>query len=166
MRFRLRGSTVPRCATAIVVRIVFILIMSLGAMRTAAAVDAIEPGLWQISTRTATGLALGPPQPSSKCLTPEQARDVVATFSPVVGTVNSECAPIERSFTDGKLKWHLVCKGQLDMDMSGEFNFDSSTHYTATLHSKAEMAGKTVVNTQSLIEAARVSDCPQGDPPR
>ncbi len=156
----------PRRSTITTVRIVVILIaMQLGVPRVVAAADAIEPGLWRITTRTATGLALGPPQISSKCLTAEQARDVVATFSPVVGTVNSECAPIERSFVDGKLKWHLVCKGQLDMDMSGEFNFDSQQHYTATLHSKAEMAGSTVVNSQSLIEALRVSECQQGTPP-
>lgn len=154
-----------RCAALTVARVVILAVAMAGVPRIAAAADAIEPGLWRINTRTATGLALGPPMASTKCLTADQARDVAVTFSPVVGTINSECAPIERTFVDGKLKWHLVCKGQLDMDMSGEFNFDSATHYTATLHSKADMAGNTVVNSQNLIEATRVSDCPQGEPP-
>ena len=76
-----------------------------------------------------------------------------ATFSPVAGTINSECAPLERSFEGGKLTWKLVCKGQLDMELTGEFNFDSPRHYTATIHNRAEMAGQPVANSQSVLEA-------------
>jgi hypothetical protein len=125
-----------------------------------ASADGIDPGLWQISTRVATGVVLGPPQQSQKCLTPAQTSDLAATFSPVANTINSECAPLERSFEGGKLTWKLVCKGQLDMELTGEFNFDSPRHYTATLHNRAEMAGQPMVNSQSVLEARWVSECP------
>jgi hypothetical protein len=127
--------------------------------------DGIDPGLWQITTRVATGVALGQPQQSQKCLTPEQTNDLAATFSPVAGTINSECAPLERSFAGGKLTWKLVCKGQLNLDLTGEFNFDSSRHYTAMLYNKAEMAGRPVVNSQSVLEARWVSECPDPKAP-
>jgi hypothetical protein len=131
-----------------------------GCCASLAHADGIEPGLWRIVTRTATGVALGPPQQSQKCLTRAQTDDLATTFSPVAGTINSECAPLERSFTGGKLSWKLVCKGQLDMELTGEFNFDGPRHYSATIHNTAEIAGRQVANTQNVLEAQWVSDCP------
>ncbi len=93
--------------------------------------DDIEPGLWKITTRVEADGVVGPPRESGKCLTAEETRDVAKTFSPVANTVNSECAPLERSFADGKLSWKLVCKGQLDMELIGEFHFDAPRHYSA-----------------------------------
>ena len=131
-----------------------------GCCSSTAFADGIEPGLWKIMTRVATGVALGPPQPSQKCLTAAQTGDLAATFSPVANTINSECAPLERSFAGGKLSWKLICKGQLNMELTGEFNFDGPRHYSATIHSKAEMGGQQVANSQSVIDAQWVSECP------
>jgi len=121
--------------------------------------DGIEPGLWKITSRTATGGVIGPPHESSKCLTPDETRDLPTTFSPIPRTENSVCAPIERSFNGAKLTWRLVCKGQLDMELTGEFNFDSPHHYTATMRTKAAMAGMTMVDSQNTLEAQWVSEC-------
>ncbi len=134
---------------------------SLGLAMPAAAADGIDPGLWKIVTRTESAGVTGPPHESSKCLTPEQTQDLGTTFSPVPQTVNSVCAPIERSLEGPKLTWHLVCKGQLDMDLSGEFNFDSPHHYTATVRTRAAMAGMPMVDTQNMLEGQWVSACPQ-----
>jgi hypothetical protein len=117
----------------------------------AAYADGIDPGLWQITTRTASGGVMGPPQ----------TRDLGTTFSPVPQTVNSACAPIERSLKGPLLNWHLVCKGQLDMELTGEFNFDSPHHYTATMRTKAAMAGMPMVDTQNMLEGRWVSECQQ-----
>jgi hypothetical protein len=123
--------------------------------------DGIEPGLWQVISRTQTGGVIGPPHESSKCLTPQDVADLATTFSPVSRTVNSTCAPIERSLTGPRLTWRLTCKGQLDMELTGEFNFDSPRHYTATVQSKAAMAGMPMVDSQENIEARWLSACPQ-----
>ena len=121
--------------------------------------DGIEPGLWKITTRTESDGVVGPPRESGKCLTAEETRDVAKAFSPVANTVNSECAPLERSFVDGKLSWKLVCKGQLDMELIGEFNFDAPRHYSATIRNRAVMAGMQVANSQHLLDAQWVSEC-------
>jgi hypothetical protein len=126
---------------------------------TPALADVIDPGLWKIITRTATGGVIGPPHESSKCLTAEQTHDVATTFSPVPGTVNSACAPIERHLDGQRLNWHLVCKGQLDMELTGEFNFDSPHHYTATVQTKATMSGMPMVDSQNTLEGQWVSEC-------
>jgi len=131
----------------------------LAVLVSAAFAEGIEPGLWRITSRTATGGVIGPPHESSKCLTAEEARDVATTFSPLSRTVNSTCAPLERSFSGQKLTWKLVCKGQLDMELTGEFDFDSPRHYTATTRTKAAMAGQTMINSQDTLEAQWVSTC-------
>ena len=121
--------------------------------------DGIEPGLWKITTRVETGGVIGPPRESGKCLTAEETRDLAKTFSPVAKTVNSECAPLERSFVDGKLSWKLACKGQLDMELIGEFNFDAPRHYSATIRNTAVMAGRQVANSLNMLDAQWVSEC-------
>ncbi len=133
----------------------------LGLVPAAVLADGIAPGLWQIISRTETGGVIGPPRQSSKCLTAKEASDLPTTFTPVGRTVNSVCAPIDRSFSGGKLSWHLVCKGQLDMELTGEFNFDSAHHYTGTVQTKAAMAGMVMINSKDTLEAKWVSDCPQ-----
>jgi hypothetical protein len=123
--------------------------------------DGIEPGLWQVISRTQTGGVIGPPHESSKCLTAHDVADLGATFSPAPRTVNSTCAPIERSLSGSHLTWRLTCKGQLDMELTGEFNFDSPRHYMATVQSKAAMGGMPMVDSQENIEARWLSACPQ-----
>src|SRR5262249_57089989 len=122
--------------------------------------DGIEPGLWQMTSRTQTGGVIGPPHESSKCLTPHDVADLATTFSPVSRTVNSTCAPIERSLSGSRLTWRLTCKGQLDMELTGEFNFDSARHYTAIVQSKAAMAGNAHGGLPEHIEARWLSSFP------
>ncbi len=121
--------------------------------------DEIEPGLWKVITRTETGGVIGPPHESSKCLTAEQTHELATTFSPVPSTVNSVCAPIERTLNGRRLSWRLVCKGQLDMELTGDFNFDSPHHYSGTVRTKASMAGMQMVDSQNTLEGEWVSEC-------
>jgi hypothetical protein len=123
--------------------------------------EGIEAGLWQVISRTQTGGVIGPPHESSKCLTAQDVGDLAATFSPASRTVNSTCAPVEKSFSGSRLNWRLTCKGQLDMELTGEFNFESPRHYTAIVQSKAAMAGMPMVDSQENIEARWLSACPQ-----
>jgi hypothetical protein len=123
--------------------------------------DGIQAGLWKITTVADTGGGAGPPRVTSKCVTAEQVKDLAATFSPIANTINSTCAPMERSFDGKKLTWHLVCKGQLDMELTGAFNFDTPHHYTGTVQSRASMAGQTMPGSKSTVEGVWVSACPQ-----
>ncbi len=138
------------------------LVMALSAATAHA--DGIAPGLWKVTTRSGSGGVIGPPQESSKCLTTAQTSDLPATFSPVPQkTVNSDCAPIVRNFSGGKLTWRMVCKGQLDVELSGEFDFDNPHHYSGTIRTKAAMAGAALGDSENMIDAQWVSDCPKGE---
>jgi hypothetical protein len=45
------------------------------------------------------------------------------------------------------------------MDVSGSFNFDSASHYTATITTKAWMAGMLTNDVKTELEGERVSEC-------
>ncbi len=157
---RNRGSVMRRpCRFASRAACGFVIACALGGSTVLA--DGIEPGLWQVTSRTQTGGVIGPPHESSKCLTAQDVGDLATTFSPVSRTVNSTCAPIERSLSGSHLTWRLTCRGQLDMELTGEFNFDSPRHYTATVQSKAAMVGMPMIDSQENIEARWLSACPQ-----
>jgi len=122
----------------------------------------IEPGQWKVTSTTVMNGATAQPAVKGRCLTPEQAGDVAKTFGAVSGTVNSTCEPAA-SETDGRtLKWHLQCKGQLNLDVLGSFNFDSST---ATVASKAWMGGSLMSDVKTELEGERVGACDAAEKP-
>jgi hypothetical protein len=127
----------------------------------AAGENMIEPGQWKTTSKTLMNGAATPPQMKARCLTPEQTADVTKTFGPVMGTVNSNCEPTEYTRGERTLKWRLQCKGQIDMEVSGNFNFDSPLHYTAIVASKGWMAGALMSDVKTEIEGERVGECGQ-----
>jgi hypothetical protein len=131
----------------------------LAATLSLARAEGIQAGLWKITASMETGGTTGPPHEQFKCLTAEQVKDLPTTFSPQATTINSICAPIERTFDGEKLHFHLICKGQLDMELTGAFDFDSQQHYTGTVEAKAAMAGQTMPPSLQNLDAHWVSEC-------
>ena len=122
--------------------------------------DGIEPGLWKIFSRIETNGVIGPQQESTKCLTPEQTGDLAVTFSPAPRTINSECVAIERTLDGDRLKWKLVCKGQLDMELTGDYKFRDGRQYAGIVRTRTAMGGRPMSDTVTTLYAERVSDCP------
>ncbi|MBX9776611.1 MAG: DUF3617 family protein [Xanthobacteraceae bacterium] len=121
--------------------------------------DGIDAGLWRsIQTPTINGIT-GPPRETSRCLREAEVSDLKRTFSPVYGTTNSACEQVEDELTPQRLKWRLQCRGQLDMDVAGEFVFERRDRYTATIVATSSMLGKVMQEVHTRIEADRVGDC-------
>ena len=80
-------------------------------------------------------------------------------FSAVSRTTNSTCERTEHEFSPQRLQWRLVCKGQLDMNVAGDFVFDTPEHYTGTIIASATMLGRLMQATRVQIEAERVGEC-------
>lgn len=121
----------------------------------------IQPGQWNVTSQTMMNGAATQPTVKGRCLTPDQASDVIKTFGPAMGTVNSTCKPAEFETKGRKLKWRLECRGQLDLEVLGDFDFDSPTHYTATVSSKGWMAGSLMSDVKTELEGERVGECQQ-----
>ncbi len=130
-----------------------------GAASSTASAEGIEPGLWQMRETVIMNGAATPAQVRTRCLSTEQAGDTAATFTPEYKTPGSNCDRAEFQSTATKLKWRMLCKGQMEMDVSGDFTFDSPKHYTATIQSKGTMGGREVVNTSVAIEGEHQGEC-------
>ena len=138
---------------------VLVVALVLGAAQTAAA-DGLRAGQWRtVNSPEIDGVA-GPVQQSIRCLTPEAVADLDKTFSPISRTTNSTCERVEHESTPQRLKWRLQCTGQIDMDVAGEFTFDSPEHYTATVTARSFMLGRLMQSVRTSIEGRRVGDCP------
>jgi uncharacterized protein DUF3617 len=120
----------------------------------------LQAGLWKVVTKAEANGITAPDQQSMRCLTPDEVSNLEATFSPNSRTTNATCETVEHDKSPQRLKWHLQCKGQIDMDVSGEFHFDAPEHYTATITTRASMLGNEMQRSQASIEAQRVGACP------
>jgi hypothetical protein len=124
------------------------------------AAQALEAGLWEVVTTPVIGGMAGPPQGTMRCLTADDVKDLEKTFSPVARTVNSPCNQVEKEFTPERLKWRLQCRGQLDMDVSGEFLFQTPLRYTAKMTTRASLGDQVVQESSATIEARHTGPCP------
>src|SRR5882757_2657490 len=125
-----------------------------------AGADGLQPGLWRVLSRPVIDGVAGREQQNMTCLTPADVADLDKTFSPVGRTVNSTCEMVEHALTPQRLKWHLQCTGQLDMDLTGEFLFDAPEHYSATITSASSMLGRQLQAGRMTVEGQRVGECP------
>ena len=131
----------------------------LGAAEHAAA-DGLQAGQWKtVQSPVINGIA-GPIQQNSRCLTAEAVADLDKTFSPVSRTTNSTCEQVEHEISPQRLKWRLQCRGQIDMDVAGEFTFDDPGHYSATITARSSMRGVLMQEVQTSIQGERIGECP------
>jgi hypothetical protein len=124
-----------------------------------AGADGLEAGLWKVVNHPVINGVATPEQQNMRCLTPEAVADLDRTFSPVSRTTNSECESVEHELTPQRLRWHLRCTGQLDMDVAGEFVFETPERYTATISTQASMLGRLMQSSRVSIEAQRIGEC-------
>jgi hypothetical protein len=125
---------------------------------SSASAQSLEAGRWRVLTTTLSG-PLAPPQVATRCLTAEDVADLGTTFAPQVKTENSECKRTEFKLEPTGLTWRLQCKGQLDMDVAGQFIFDSPTRYSAMVTTKASMLDQIVQQSMVSISAERIGEC-------
>src|ERR1700692_3112535 len=121
--------------------------------------EGLRPGLWRILTHPVIDGVAGREQQNTRCLTAADVADLEKTFSPVGQTVNSTCEMVEHELTPGRLKWHLQCTGQLDMDLTGEFLFDAPEHYSATVTTASSMLGRQLQAGRMTVEGQRMGEC-------
>ncbi len=121
--------------------------------------DGLLEGLWSVRQSPVINDISGPIQQNLRCLTAEAVADLEKTFSPVSRTTNSACEQVERESTPQRLKWRLQCTGQLDMDVAGEFVFETPQRYTAIVTTEASMAGQLMQKSRVTIEAEWIGEC-------
>jgi hypothetical protein len=125
----------------------------------AALADGLAPGEWKLTETIMMNGSKMPTQARTRCMTPEQVADLEKMFSPEYRTVNSGCERTEFKSSPTGLSWRMICTGQMNMDVAGNFVFDNPNHYTATITSRGEMAGRLAVESNVAIEGERIGEC-------
>ena len=143
-------------------RFAIVLLSSLPALTAAAAAEnLIEAGEWKVTSTTAingTACRHSQRRAASRRSRPQTSpRPSGRSRAPSIRLRGAR----HRDQPGKTLKWRLQCRGQLDIDATGEFNFDSPRHYTAIITSKGRMAGALISDVKTEIEGERVGDCTQ-----
>jgi Protein of unknown function (DUF3617) len=126
---------------------------------TFAAGDGIAPGEWKLTETVVMNGQATPTQTRTRCLSAEQAGDTAATFTPEYGAVTSGCSRVEFKSTATALNWRMQCTGQMEMDVTGDFTFDTPKHYSARIVSKGAVGGREFVNSSVAIEGEHIGEC-------
>ena len=71
----------------------------------------------------------------------------------------SECERTVFKLEPSGLTWRLQCKGQLDMDVAGQFIFASPVRYSALITTKATLLDRIVQQMMVSIAAERIGAC-------
>lgn len=128
-------------------RMSWIVALSMAASSASAADATVEPGLYEIVTKT----SLGPPQTERKCLT---ASDLAKSMQP--SDLGRDCKVTRSVLTGGKIDYAVNCP---DMAMA------STGSYTATsyaLDGKMTIKGDEPMNVETHIAGKKVGACKAG----
>jgi hypothetical protein len=128
----------------------------------AIAADGLQPGLWKVITRVEMNGMQAPAEAKTRCLKPEDARDLERTFAPEYRVQGSTCERMDVAWLGQKLSWRIQCTGPLSMEVAGIYEFDTPQHYTGVVTTLAAMAGREM-RTRTALEAERIGECEKSD---
>lgn len=121
--------------------------------------DGLQAGQWRLLTTPEINGAVAPERQTMKCLTASDVANLEKTFSPVAQTTNSTCSPLQSELTPQRLTWRLQCTGQLDMELTGDYQFPTPDRYSAVVTAKSSMLGRLMQSIRTAIEAQRIGEC-------
>ena len=122
----------------------------------------LEPGLWKVVTRVEMNGMQAPAEAKTRCLKPDDARDLDRTFAPEYRVQGSTCEQMKVEWAGQKLSWRVHCTGPLSMDVAGTYDFDTPRHYTGVVTMQGSMAGREM-RTRTALEAERIGECGSED---
>jgi hypothetical protein len=125
------------------------------------AADPLEPGLWKVVTQVDMNGVPAPAEAKTRCLKPEDARDLERTFAPEYRVQGSTCERMNVAWSGQKLSWRIQCAGALSMEVAGTYEFDTPRHYSGVVTTLAAMAGREM-RTRTTLEAERIGECESG----
>jgi hypothetical protein len=124
----------------------------------ALAADGLQPGLWKVVTRAEINAMQAPAEIKTRCLKPDDARDLEKTFAPEYRVQGSTCERMNVQWSGQKLAWRVQCTGPLSMDVAGTYEFDTPQHYTGVVTLQGSMAGREM-RSRTTLEGERIGEC-------
>src|ERR1700674_865976 len=119
-----------------------------------------QPGLWQVTVKSAAPGGQVREHVSTSCVTPEQTKNLQSGFGPPENP-NMPCKRTSFERKGDRVTYHVQCTMQnATSEGDGTFIFDTPTHYSATVTNRIVMQGQTITTT-STMEGRRVGECPR-----
>src|ERR1700736_3050442 len=128
----------------------------------AIAADGLQPGLWKVITRVEMNGMQAPAEAKTRCLKPDDARDLEKTFAPEYRVEGSTCERMNVAWSGQKLSWRIQCTGPLSMEVGGIYEFDTAQHYTGVITLLGSMAGREM-RSRTTLEGERIGECEADD---
>jgi hypothetical protein len=126
------------------------------------AADPLEPGLWRVVSHVEMNGTQVPAAAKTRCLKPDDARDLERTFAPEYRVQGSTCENMKIEWSGQKLSWRVQCTGMLSMTVAGTYEFDTPKHYTGVVTLLGSMAGREM-RTRTALEGERIGECEKSD---
>ncbi len=125
----------------------------------AKAVD-LQPGLWEVSSKSERGGVVKARPTKTRCITPEQAREFVNRTPYEKTGTNESCKSADLKQAGNTMSWRIQCTGKLPMETSASYTFDNPQHYTAVFKTTVTVMGKTTSSTLT-VQGRRLGECPK-----
>jgi hypothetical protein len=147
--------------TCVLRRALFGLTMAAGLAVTPAYAISLEPGNWQ---DTETGSEDGkpvPPQVSTECMSPEEAKDPVKALTSMKDQAG-QCEKLDVKENGNTVVFVMKCGDpkQMSIDMEATYVFHSAKHYSGTAKSTVVMAGKKST-ADKKVDSVWLGACPK-----
>lgn len=143
-----------------------LLVTAATAFLVMAAVPAVavemQPGLWEVSSKSERDGVVTTRPTKTQCITPEKAKEASGRTSIEfsISRGSETCKIVDSQKTDKGMNWRMQCAGPIPAEQTGSSLFDSPQHYTTITKTTATAARKTLTSTMT-VEGRRIGECPK-----
>jgi hypothetical protein len=119
----------------------------------------LQPGLWEISSKTERNGIAAAEQSKTSCLGPEQSKKL-AEMSPRPERLNEGCETVDAQKTRDGFSIQMRCAGIASVDSTTLYVFENPRHFTGTMKSTVTIGQRVVTNTLT-VEGRLIGECPR-----
>jgi Protein of unknown function (DUF3617) len=120
----------------------------------------LQPGLWEVTSKTARGGVVKVRPTKTRCITPEQVKEFVDRATYEKTSTDQSCKSADLKQAGDKMSWRIQCTGKLPMETNASYTFDSLQHYTALFSTTVTIMGQSASSTLT-VEGRRIDECPK-----
>jgi len=133
---------------------------SLGLTAVPAKAVELQPGLWEMTSKTERAGVVKARPTKTRCITPEQVKAFVDRAPYQKTGTDQSCKSADLKQAGDKMSWRIQCTGKLPMETNASYTFDNPQHDTALFRTTVTIMGKTASSTLT-VEGRRIGECPK-----
>jgi type II secretory ATPase GspE/PulE/Tfp pilus assembly ATPase PilB-like protein len=122
----------------------------------------LQPGLWEVTSKSERDGVIKQRPTKTDCITPEKAKEASRRTSIELGISrgSESCKVVGTQKTDNGMTWRMQCVGPISGEQTGSYVIHSPQHYTAVANT-ITTAGRRALTSTLTVEGRRTGECPQ-----